>query len=82
MRAFTNFTLRPATLDDATLFYSVIDLTMREFILATWGRRCEHQLCGKHSIKIRILARSDGYTRLIIRCLEPLNYVAARMLVS
>jgi GNAT superfamily N-acetyltransferase len=33
-----NFTLRPANPNDATLFYSVIDLTMREFILTTWGR--------------------------------------------
>jgi ribosomal protein S18 acetylase RimI-like enzyme len=38
MKVPTNFTLRPASPDDATLFYSVIDLTMREFILATWGR--------------------------------------------
>jgi ribosomal protein S18 acetylase RimI-like enzyme len=32
------FTLRLANSDDAPLFYSVIDLTMREFILAIWGR--------------------------------------------
>jgi ribosomal protein S18 acetylase RimI-like enzyme len=31
------FTLRPATIDDAPLFYSVIDRTMREFIITTWG---------------------------------------------
>jgi ribosomal protein S18 acetylase RimI-like enzyme len=31
------FTLRPANVDDAPLFYSVIDRTMREFIIATWG---------------------------------------------
>ncbi|QLE55339.1 N-acetyltransferase [Nostoc sp. TCL26-01] len=30
-------TLRPATKADAPLFYSVIDQTMREFIIATWG---------------------------------------------
>jgi ribosomal protein S18 acetylase RimI-like enzyme len=34
----TDFTLRPATPDDAALFYSVIDRNMCEFILATWGR--------------------------------------------
>jgi GNAT superfamily N-acetyltransferase len=38
MRIPPNFTLRPANPDDAPLFYRVIDLTMREFILATWGR--------------------------------------------
>jgi ribosomal protein S18 acetylase RimI-like enzyme len=32
------FTLRQATIDDAPLFYAVIDRTMREFIIATWGR--------------------------------------------
>jgi ribosomal protein S18 acetylase RimI-like enzyme len=32
------FTLRPATIDDAPLFYSTIDLTMHDFILAIWGR--------------------------------------------
>ncbi|WP_310485777.1 GNAT family N-acetyltransferase [Chamaesiphon sp. VAR_48_metabat_403] len=38
MKDSQNFTLRPANSNDATLFYSVIDLTMREFIIATWGR--------------------------------------------
>ncbi|WP_295615109.1 hypothetical protein [Chamaesiphon sp. GL140_3_metabinner_50] len=38
MKANTNFTLRPANSDDATLFYGLINLTMREFIIATWGR--------------------------------------------
>jgi ribosomal protein S18 acetylase RimI-like enzyme len=32
------FSLRPATIADAPLFYSVIDRTMRQFIIATWGR--------------------------------------------
>ncbi|MBW4623786.1 MAG: GNAT family N-acetyltransferase [Cyanosarcina radialis HA8281-LM2] len=31
------FTLRPTSADDAPLFYSVIDRTMREFVLTTWG---------------------------------------------
>ena len=31
------FRLRQASADDAPLFYSVIDRTMREFIIATWG---------------------------------------------
>jgi GNAT superfamily N-acetyltransferase len=31
------FTLRQTNIDDAPLFYSVIDLTMREFIIETWG---------------------------------------------
>lgn len=31
------FTLRQASVDDAPLFHDVIDQTMREFIIATWG---------------------------------------------
>jgi ribosomal protein S18 acetylase RimI-like enzyme len=38
MKAPPNFTLRPANSDDAPLFYQLTDLTMRAFILATWGR--------------------------------------------
>ena len=37
MKATSTFTLRPSSIDDAPIFYSVIDLTMREFIIATWG---------------------------------------------
>jgi ribosomal protein S18 acetylase RimI-like enzyme len=37
MKAPAIFTLRPAGADDAPLFYRVIDKTMREFIVATWG---------------------------------------------
>ena len=37
MKVTQTFTLRPSSIDDAPLFYSVIDLTMREFIIATWG---------------------------------------------
>jgi GNAT superfamily N-acetyltransferase len=32
-----DITFRQAALTDAPLFYSVIDQTMREFIVATWG---------------------------------------------
>jgi ribosomal protein S18 acetylase RimI-like enzyme len=38
MKAPPNFTLRPVNPDDAPLFYQLTDLTMRGFILATWGR--------------------------------------------
>ena len=37
MQISPSFTLRQANIDDAPLFYSVIDRTMREFIIATWG---------------------------------------------
>ncbi len=37
MQVSPKFTLRQANIDDAPLFYSVINLTMREFIIATWG---------------------------------------------
>jgi ribosomal protein S18 acetylase RimI-like enzyme len=36
--ATPSFTLRSANIDDAPLFYKVINLTMHEFILAIWGR--------------------------------------------
>jgi ribosomal protein S18 acetylase RimI-like enzyme len=37
MQAPPTFRLRQASGDDAPLFYSVIDRTMREFIITTWG---------------------------------------------
>ncbi len=38
------FTLRQASVDDAPLFYDVIDRTMREFIVATWGAWSESRV--------------------------------------
>ena len=38
MKTSTTFTIRRSSADDAPLFYSVIEQTMREFIIATWGR--------------------------------------------
>ena len=38
------FTLRQASVDDAPLFYAVIDRTMREFIVATWGAWSESRV--------------------------------------
>ncbi len=47
MKASTTFRLRQAIADDAPLFYGVIDQTMREFIVATWGvwneERVQHE---------------------------------------
>jgi GNAT superfamily N-acetyltransferase len=37
MKAPQPFRLRQSEADDAPLFYSVIDRTMREFIVSTWG---------------------------------------------
>jgi ribosomal protein S18 acetylase RimI-like enzyme len=37
MQVSPTFRLRQASADDAPLFYSVIDRTMREFIITTWG---------------------------------------------
>lgn len=37
MKTPPSFTLRPANPNDAPLFYSVIERTMREFIFMTWG---------------------------------------------
>jgi ribosomal protein S18 acetylase RimI-like enzyme len=53
MQVPPKFTLRSANIDDAPLFYSVIDLTMREFIIATWGRWNESRVQSEsreHSI--------------------------------
>jgi ribosomal protein S18 acetylase RimI-like enzyme len=38
------FTLRRASVDDAPLFYAVIDRTMREFIVTTWGTWSESRV--------------------------------------
>jgi ribosomal protein S18 acetylase RimI-like enzyme len=53
MKVPTNFTLRPANPNDAPLFYSVIDLTMREFILATWGRWDEARVQSESQVHSR-----------------------------
>jgi GNAT superfamily N-acetyltransferase len=37
MKLSAAFTLRQASIDDAPLLYDVIDRTMRDFIVATWG---------------------------------------------
>jgi GNAT superfamily N-acetyltransferase len=37
MKVTPAFTLRRSSIDDAPLFYRVIDRTMREFIITTWG---------------------------------------------
>jgi GNAT superfamily N-acetyltransferase len=37
MKAPATFSLRQANADDATLFYDVINRTMRNFIITTWG---------------------------------------------
>ncbi len=38
MKILPAFTTRRSNIDDAPLFYNVIDKTMRDFIIATWGR--------------------------------------------
>jgi ribosomal protein S18 acetylase RimI-like enzyme len=38
MKTSTNFTIRQSNANDAPLFYRLIEQTMREFIIATWGR--------------------------------------------
>ena len=47
MTASKTFRLRQAIADDAPLFYNVIDRTMREFIVTTWGawneERVQHE---------------------------------------
>jgi GNAT superfamily N-acetyltransferase len=54
MKDSINLTLRPATSEDAPLFYKVIDLTMREFIFAIWGRWDE----------ARVQSESQAYSQL------------------
>jgi ribosomal protein S18 acetylase RimI-like enzyme len=38
MKIPITFIIRQSNAEDATLFYRVIEQTMREFIIATWGR--------------------------------------------
>jgi GNAT superfamily N-acetyltransferase len=47
------FSLRSAKIEDAPLFYSVIDRTMRQFIIDTWGKWDEERVqkeSQEHSI--------------------------------
>jgi GNAT superfamily N-acetyltransferase len=44
MKAPPTFRLRQASADDAPLFYSVIDQTMREFIITIWGTWSEDRV--------------------------------------
>jgi ribosomal protein S18 acetylase RimI-like enzyme len=37
MNTHINFNLRPANKDDEPLFYRLIDRTMRDYIISTWG---------------------------------------------
>lgn len=53
MKIPPNFTLRSANPDDAPLFYKVIDLTMRGFILATWGRWDETRVQSESQLHSR-----------------------------
>jgi GNAT superfamily N-acetyltransferase len=57
-------TLRQATTQDAPLFYKLIDQTMREFIVATWGawdeeRVVRESMLGSASQDARVI-RHDG----------------------
>lgn len=53
MKTPTTFTLHRSSVDDAPLFYSVIDRTMREFILKTWGRWDEARVRRESAQKSR-----------------------------
>jgi hypothetical protein len=49
----SEFSLISAKIEDAPSFYSVIDRTMRQFIIATWGRWDEERVqkeSQEHSI--------------------------------
>jgi ribosomal protein S18 acetylase RimI-like enzyme len=65
-----NVTLRSASSDDAPLFYRVIDLTMRDFILATWGRWDEE----------RVQRESQEHSRLPHAQIIQVNHVDAGIL--
>jgi ribosomal protein S18 acetylase RimI-like enzyme len=70
MKNSVNVTLRPANSDDAPLFYRVIDLTMRDFILATWGRWDEE----------RVQRESQEHSRLSHAQIIQVNNVAIGVL--
>ncbi len=50
MKASPAFTTRRSTIDDAPIFYAVIDKTMRDFIMATWGR-CNEDRVRQESLE-------------------------------
>jgi ribosomal protein S18 acetylase RimI-like enzyme len=71
MKVIPKFTLRQANIDDAPLFYSVIDSrnerlrqrTMREFIITTWGAWNESRVQSEsreHSISPNALVIQVG----------------------
>jgi ribosomal protein S18 acetylase RimI-like enzyme len=47
------YTLRRSSIDDAALFYNVIDRTMREFIIKTWDRWDESRVRRESEEKSR-----------------------------
>jgi hypothetical protein len=55
MKTSPAFVIRRSTIDDAPLFYDVIDKTMREFIITTWGRWNEDRVRQESIEDIAIL---------------------------
>jgi ribosomal protein S18 acetylase RimI-like enzyme len=66
MKVPINFNLRLANRDDAPLFYNIIDRTMREFILATWGRWDE----------ARVQSESEAHSQLVNAQVIEIDHVA------
>lgn len=71
-----SFSLRSATREDAPLFYRVIDETMRELIIATWGRWDESRVqresqedCLASNAKV-ILSQDVGIGVLMVEKLQ------------
>jgi ribosomal protein S18 acetylase RimI-like enzyme len=53
MKTPTTYTLRRSSVDDAALFYNVVDRTMREFIIKTWDRWDESRVRRESAEKSR-----------------------------
>jgi GNAT superfamily N-acetyltransferase len=74
-----DITFRQAVVTDAPLFYSVIDQTMREFIVATWGawndeRVLRESLQDSSSLNAKVIQRNGQDIGVLLVEEEPSHF--------
>ena len=74
-----DITFRQAVVTDAPLFYSVIDQTMREFIVATWGawneeRVVRESLQDSSSLNAKVIQRNGQDIGVLLVEEEPSHF--------
>lgn len=77
-------TLRPSTPSDAALFYAVIDQTMRDFIIATWGSwdevRVSQESISDSSSGTAQVIQVDGQDAGVLVVVEEENFLELQQL--